>query len=592
MRWLDPRRFARKARLLRVCFFPALALALWPEFAQADLLNTNGADTAPNFAEVTVLDDRVRVRLEIDFPDYPAFVPGSAAVIPAGSEPDPATLSKATGSTFRVLDADGNAIEPEIGKVEIRDRTQRLAARATVQPRNSPAPPERGTRVIAAELDYPFSGRPEALTLEPPPNSEERASVNLGFIAYHGKVPVTDYRYLSQPEIMRLNWDDPWYTAFENPNLTRHHKSAIMSFLTIAPREVRHEIIFRLRDLAGWTKLDLGPSTTLDHAQAAAVIVAAERYFKSLPPLLIDGKAMKPSSVTALFLETGAAGVTPIENATAIDRATALMGVILSYAHSKLPQTVDMTWELFTDAAQRIPVGVSDPAGPVPDWATPDSPKIKWKNFLKTWTDPQVALVKIGTGRALVLPVLSIALLAVALALVIKAFRSAAGRWRWVAAVCVVVVAAVTLSAFTVSVPLPGPPGQKAATEISRAILTNTATAMLETEAAAFAKALDTFVPRQEVEAVGAEIRRGLSVKLPTGARAITDSIEDVKIEKMEPRANGIDVLARWTANMSGGHWGHQHLRRVSYRGLLDLEETDGVWKLRGLTVLSADLKP
>jgi len=115
---------------------------------------------------------------------------------------------------------------------------------------------------------------------------------------------------------------------------------------------------------------------------------------------------------------------------------------------------------------------------------------------------------------------------------------------------------------------------------------------MLETEDAAFAEALDTFVPSEEAEAVGAEMRRGLSVTLPTGAHAITDSIEEVKIEKIEPRANGIDVLVRWTANMSGGHWGHQHRRRVSYRGLLDLEETDGVWKLRGLTVLSADLKP
>lgn len=592
MGWPDVFSLAMKAGLLRTFFFPAMALALWPDCAQADLLNTNGADTAPNFAEVTILDDRVRVRLEIDFPDYPAFVPGGAAAIPAGTEPQPASLAKATGSTFRVLDADGTAIEPEIRDIEIRDRTQLLAARTAARPRNSPAPPARGTRVIAAQLDYPFSGRPDTLTLAPPLNGKEQASVNLGFIAYHGKVPVTDYRYLSRSETMRLDWDDPWYTVFANPNLTRHHKSAIMSFLTIAPREVRHEIIFRLRDLGVWTELDLGVSTTLDRAQVEAVIITAERHFATLPPLLIDGKAVKPSSVTALFLEAGAAGVTPVENPRAIDRGSALLGVILAYPHRKLPQSVEMTWELFTDTAQKVPVSVTDPAGPVPDWATPDSPKIGWKNFLKTWTDPQVALVKIGTGRALVLPVLSIALLAFALALIIKAFRSASGRWRWAAAVGVVVVAAVTLSAFTVSVPLPGPPDQKAATDISRAILTNTATAMLETGDAAFAEALDTFVPSEEAEAVGAEMRRGLSVTLPTGAHAITDSIEEVKIEKIEPRANGIDVLVRWTANMSGGHWGHQHRRRVSYRGLLDLEETDGVWKLRGLTVLSADLKP
>jgi hypothetical protein len=252
-----------------------------------------------------------------------------------------------------------------------------------------------------------------------------------------------------------------------------------------------------------------------------------------------------------------------------------------------------MTWELFTDAAQRIPVGVSDPAGPVPDWATPDSPKITWTNFLKTWADPKVSPVRLDTGRMVTLPVLSIVLLLLALVLAIKAFRTSSGRWRWGAAgVMAVVGSAITLSAFTVSMPRPGPPDNKAATQISHAILTNAATAMLETEDEAFAAALDIFVPLEVTGAVGSEMRRGLSVTLPTGARALTDEIDEVTIERLEPRDNGIDVLARWTANMSGGHWGHQHRRRVGYRGLLDLEETEGVWKLRGLTVLSAEMAP
>ena len=114
---------------------------------------------------------------------------------------------------------------------------------------------------------------------------------------------------------------------------------------------------------------------------------------------------------------------------------------------------------------------------------------------------------------------------------------------------------------------------------------------MLETEEAAFTSALAAFVPPEEVQPVGDEMRRGLSVTLPTGARALTDDIDDVTIENIEPRDGGIGVLARWIANMSGGHWGHEHRQRVAYRGLLDLEETDGVWKLRGLTILNADMR-
>lgn len=570
----------------------ALASAIWPNFAAADLMNTNGAHTAPNFAEVRILDDRVRVQLEIDFADYTAFVPGGAEALSEGSEPDPARLSKVTGEAFAVRDGDGLRIAPDVRMIEVRDRTPRRVAGVAPRTRNSPAPPPRGDRVIYVELDYPFEDKPDNLTLVPPIGAQGLASVNLGFIAYHGSVPVTDYRFLSQAEQVRLDWKDPWYTAFENPNLRRHHQSAIMSFLTIAPREVRHEIIFRLRDLDEWTDLDLGPSATLDRAQVEVIEAAAVRYFETLPPLLIDGKEVKPASVTAMFLEVGAEGVTPIEDPQALDRNAALMGVILSYPHSKLPQTVDMIWELFTDAAQRIPVGVSDPAGPVPDWATPDSPKIRWTNFLKTWKDPEVAVVRADATSAVTLPFLSILLLVLGLALGIKALRGPSGRWRWGTASAVALAgAAATLPAFLVSVPLPGQPDRQASTEISKAILTNAATAMLETEEAAFTSALAAFVPPEEVQPVGDEMRRGLSVTLPTGARALTDDIDDVTIENIEPRDGGIGVLARWIANMSGGHWGHEHRQRVAYRGLLDLEETDGVWKLRGLTILNADMR-
>ncbi|MEM9592601.1 MAG: hypothetical protein AAF967_14995, partial [Pseudomonadota bacterium] len=249
--------------------------------------------------------------------------------------------------------------------------------------------------------------------------------------------------------------------------------------------------------------------------------------------------------------------------------------------------------ELFTDAAQSIPVSVSDPAGPVPEWATPDSRKISWKNFLKTWKNPKVSAVKANATRTMALPVLSIFLFVAALAFLVGAVRRPTARLRWGAtSALAVAAAAMTLSAFTVSLPFAGSPDREATKNISQAILTNAATAMLETEDAAFMTALAAFVPPDDLQPVGAEMRRGLSVTLPTGARALTDEIEDVTIEKIEPRDRGIGVLARWTANMSGGHWGHQHRQRVRYRGLLDLEDTDGVWKLHGLTVLDASTRP
>lgn len=49
-----------------------------------------------------------------------------------------------------------------------------------------------------------------------------------------------------------LDWDDPWNSRFEGSNLTRHHRYAMMSYRYIEPYEVRHQLLVRVSDMAGW----------------------------------------------------------------------------------------------------------------------------------------------------------------------------------------------------------------------------------------------------------------------------------------------------------------------------------------------------
>ena len=590
-----------KTWLGRVCLTVVLAgLSLSASPVCADWMPSTGAETAPNFAEIEVLDDRVRVMLEIDFADYPAFVPAPAEPIPADTEPNLADLSRATGGAFKVFDAsvlgasvlgasvsdaNGGVIAPSIRSIEIRDRKPRPTARSFSA---SSVLPPRGARVIAVELDFAVSERPEKLTFIPPLDDKGVATVNVGFLAHHKGVPVSDYRYLSRPETLRLDWEDPWYSAFENPNLTRHHRSALMSFVSIEPREVRHEIIVRLRDLEGWTALDLGTAETLDVDQIADVKQAAGRFFAGLDPAVIDGESVRPAAIQVVVLEVDAKGVRVVEDEKTRNRATALLGVILSYPHRVLPKQVDMTWQLFTKGAQEVPTSVADPAGAVPGQVTPDAPEITWTNFLKKWKDPAIVPVRAGTGRDLSIPILSILLFALAAAFVIEAFRARhRGRWGALAALAGVAgLAAIHGPALTVT--LPGGPDETDATEITEGIVRNAGVAMLETEPQTFDAALEDFVAQDEIRPVGEEMQRGLSVRLPTGARALTETIKDVTVEQVEPREDGVNILASWTALVSGGHWGHMHRREIAYRALMDVTQDAGVWHLRGLTVLSA----
>ena len=94
---------------------------------------------------------------------------------------------------------------------------------------------------------------PDQLKIIPPLSDRGIAVANIGFIAYHKAVPIIDFRYLVQTAILNLDWQDPWYTKFENKNLTRHHKYPLMLYIYVEPRQVRFESLLRINDITELT---------------------------------------------------------------------------------------------------------------------------------------------------------------------------------------------------------------------------------------------------------------------------------------------------------------------------------------------------
>ena len=216
------------------------------------------------------------------------------------------------------------------------------------------------------------------------------AVVTIGFIAYHKAVPVIDFRYLSSATEIRLDWDDPWYTAFENPNLKRHHANPLMSFLYVEPRQVRHEVLVRVRDLQDWTDLGLGGGALIGIEEQQPLKQRARDFFAGRNPLRIDGTLSEPFVSRAEFLDLSIRGVQVIEDERPLDLSTAIVGVTLSYPIERLPKKVDVKWELFNDRIGRIPATAIDPAGPLRSFVDPDTPMIEWQNFLLKYIEPTV----------------------------------------------------------------------------------------------------------------------------------------------------------------------------------------------------------
>jgi hypothetical protein len=117
---------------------------------RADWMNLTGAETAPNIAEITVLDDRVRVALEVyigDLATFEALVPNDWLKKDVASRPSlPERLRRFSAETFQIITDEGTKLEANLRLAEPRQRKDRTSAFAgMINPttrQRVPGPPE------------------------------------------------------------------------------------------------------------------------------------------------------------------------------------------------------------------------------------------------------------------------------------------------------------------------------------------------------------------------------------------------------------------------------------------------------------------
>ncbi len=445
--------------------------------ARADWMNLTGAETAPNIAEIYVENDRVKLVLEIYVGDLDTFhdlIPDDLLKDADVDRPAlPERLRRFSSETFRFVTDSGATLPAELKLAEPRLRKDRYSPFAgminpTTRQRVPEAPEDK--RVLYAEVEYPFAEPPKTLTIIPPLDGQGVAAVNTGFIAYHKAVPIIDFRYLSAPATVTLDWEDPWYSRFDNPNLKRHHKSALMSFLYVEPYEVRHEVLTRIKDLEVWMDLGLRGDDGLEPDEWDGLMARVGAFLLTRNPVVIDGSPAEPALARANFVSVGLRGIQVIEEPQRLDISTAVLGVILSYATGGMPDRVTVDWELFTDQIQRVPATAIDPAGPFMSYADPEDRIIEWQNHLIDYRAPTIEAVPLGADRRLRLPLASLVLLLLSIG---AGGLAAKPRWLsrkiWAGVGLAGLVGASLLSSVLVvevDNPFAGPPDQEEAAKI------------------------------------------------------------------------------------------------------------------------------
>ena len=554
-------------------FFLIGLLILWAPILKADWMNLTGAETARNIAEIYVLEDHVKVKLEVyvgDLDKFEELIPDEWFNKPTGDSASASVNESITRrpsleqrmQTFaterlQFITDKGVTLPAKLELVEPRTRVDRLSAFAGMinpitRQRVRGAPEDK--RVLYAEIIYPFPGKdkaikPEQLKIIPPLNDRGVAAANIGFLAYHKAVPIIDFRYLGQASRLNLDWEDPWYTKFDNKNLSRHHKYPLMLYLYVEPRQVRFETLLRISDieeLTGFNVEQLGLSAEQKHKLLQEHI---KNYYAEKEALKIDGNSFKPDSIRVAFLHATLSGLKVLENASVVDESSLLVGVSQRYFIPALPEKIESRWQYFNPRVDRIPVIVTDPAGPLMKFLDKDDLEFGWQNFLQKYSEPVIQPVVVETGWSLNIPYI--------------------GETKI----------------------LNQMPDQPQALSVVKGVLENVRIAFIEKEPDNFSRILGEIVSSSSVEVLQKELGKLFSPKVTGGAVGAIQVINEMQIVTIRALdgSDGFSATINGSANIKAQHWGHIDQRQIEFQALLDLVEEDKKWKLADLTVI--DLK-
>ena len=532
---------------------------------------------------------RDRVELEIGVTDLPAFenlLPNEIRErMGLPSRPVVERLEAFFRNDLRFV-ADGRILPGEVLQMDARRRLPR--DEVTGEP--LPVADDEGEPVIFAELSYAMARRPNVLKMTPPRTEAGGAAADLGFMAYHQGIPVNDFRYLGTEETLRLDWEDPWFSKFDNRNLWRQYDSSVSAFLYVEHYEVRKEIVLRPKDLEPWLDLGLEGKKIISVEEQPEVKRKVAQFLNVKNPVTIDGEPSEGILDRVHFIYRNLRTSDVIDPPEDLDVFSATLGVIFYYPVDSLPEEVTLEWELWDDRIKYVASSMTDEAGALPYRLFRDDSVLEWKNFLTNPTIPGLVDIDDPPSFGRVWSVFAgvAALLGIG-ALVWKNRKGALRGRPLVAGVALLVLAAVALPrAVRPSYTSPGE-----GDEIILRLLENVYRAFDYRDESVIYDALERSAAGELLTDIYFETKRSLELENQGGARA---KVKEVVMVESEHEALGSEIgfvsTCTWSVSGSVGHWGHVHTRQNRYQARFVVKSVDGLWKITDLEILQEERLP
>jgi hypothetical protein len=556
--------------------------------AKADFINLVQADKCESIIEIFIEDDHILARLEIGENDYRWF----SDVVPrefyqSGYTPEDQNIRWRNFLKEKfVLQQHQIVIQGKVMLVEQRPREQHSMLYTGEEDTTF-----QNDKVIYVEIQYVLDAPFEQLSIQPPlqPGTEQTLA-NIGFVVYHKTIPVNDLRFLVQEETIHLNWGDPWYSYFENPEISRHHSSSFMSFLYVEPYEVRHEILVRIKDLEDWIDFGYGMEDVIEIEAQQGIKNKVADFLVSRNIVKLDGEERAPIIDRVHFIEVQLSGIQIMEIPKPLNYASAILGIIFTYPDEGIPQKVTVCWDMFSDKIKVIPALSMGPEGPWPYDLKPEDNVLEWKNFLTHYQLPTVTEQKIEQASVHI-PIFTIVFV---LMIIFTLFRagwklSSVSKWRKFFFVLYILLAIFAYRiGYTVEVPFLTKKrySEPEAKELVNQLLKNTYRAFdFRMEGDVYDK-LALCNDEQLLQNIYLDTRKSMVIENQGGIEAKVNEVFIKTVQKVDEIGEGMGYQCNWIVKGEVGHWGHKHQRINEYDAIIRIKAVDGSWKMYDLEII------
>jgi hypothetical protein len=270
----------------------------------------------------------------------------------------------------------------------------------------------------------------------------------------------------------------------------------------------------------------------------------------------------------------------------------AVVGVVLAYPTTGIPETTSLDWAPFPGWLELIPATVIDPETVASQTLSADDPSLVWENRLAEDPVPTVEAVEVEPVR-IPIPWLTLPLLLLCAALFHVGARGRNSAVSFAAARIVLALAFVVGPAVQTAAALPGSagrtPSERQARRILAGLLPNIYRALEFRDEATIYDRLAVSVTGETLTDVYLQQRRALEIEERGGAQARVEAVEVLEALEVESRDSGFEVRSIWTVGGMVTHFGHRHFRQNRYDARIGVVPVAGNWKIQSIEILEQE---